>query len=96
MKVFNLAESETDDSFWNNFCAVFSKRSLLYWTNKKAAFFEIFIPAIIMGVGIGCTQIEYANRSPSRILHPSRIAEEKSLVVIDRDIGNKPGTQDEV
>jgi len=55
MKVFNLAESETDDSFWNNFCAVFSKRSLLYWTNKKQAFFEIFIPAIIMGVGIGCT-----------------------------------------
>jgi hypothetical protein len=35
MKIFNLAESQTDDSFCNNFCAVVSKRSLLYWTNKK-------------------------------------------------------------
>jgi hypothetical protein len=96
MKIFNLAESQTDDSFCNNFCAVISKRSLLYWTNKKQAFFEILIPAIIMAVGIACTQIEYANRSPSRIMSPSRISEDPSMVVIDSYLNSKPGTEQTV
>jgi hypothetical protein len=49
--------NDLDNSFSNNLKAVLYKRMSNYKRNKKAIFYETFIPAILMIVGIGLSRI---------------------------------------
>jgi len=84
---FNLSESPTDDSFSNSFKAVTYKRYLLYKNSKKYIFFDIFLPAIFMILGVVVTNMaDTFERSESRILAPDRVPYPEQLIIMDSEV----------
>ena len=56
---FNFRDNahELNNSFFNNLSAVLYKRYASYRRSKKQIFNEVFVPILIMVVGIGLTQV---------------------------------------
>jgi len=77
-----LSEHDADSSFLQNFLAIFYKRFLLY-QSWKSLFVEILGPAMIMVVGTCMVSIDMFERTESRVLSPSRIADNKQMIMIN-------------
>jgi hypothetical protein len=89
-KVFSLAESATDESFCNNFCAILHRRMLSYTTNWRFAFFDLIVPMLVMLSGIGFTAIDIYGRAGSVIIGPERISELPQTILFDNFVVKNP------
>lgn len=105
---FNFRDNahELNNGFINNLMAVLYKRYASYRRSKKQIFNEVFVPILIMVVGIGLTQVPRDLTQPSRIQTPDRYSLPNQILinpktVVDDDaapisalIANLPGDSD--
>jgi hypothetical protein len=85
-EIFTLSDSKIDESFYNNFVAVFKRRLSVYNADWGHAFTDIFAPALAMVIGVTITSITLFDTSPSRIMDPSKTSDQQQLIVIDSNI----------
>jgi hypothetical protein len=74
-KVFSLSESQTDNTFCNNFSAILHRRMLSYTTNLKFAFFDLILPMLIMGFGLVFTSFDAYKEAESFIVMPNKVTD---------------------
>lgn len=70
---FNMAESQLDTSFLNNFQAMMYQRIMDYKRNKKLFFTSVIVPAMLLILGMGLAKIDRIESSPSRLQTPDRL-----------------------
>ena len=87
---YSLAESASDNTFFNNFSAVVTKRLLLY-QSLSSVVYELLVPILIMAGGVSLTSIDFFSRSESKILSAERISDVPLRVLFDKGIKRNNG-----
>jgi hypothetical protein len=82
-KQFNFKDNakDIDSSFFNNLTAVLYARFSNYKRNKFALCNDAVLPACLLILGVGLSQIERTFDQPTRIVQPDRLPLPQSLLM---------------